>query len=214
MSDDLDATALRAHEARRIIEAVVLSAIEPVEPGLLAQLVELPVDRIHELCGALADDYERSGRGFVLTRVAGGYRFQTHPELAPYVERFVLEGQHARLSAPALETLAIVAYKQPISRAQIAAIRGVDPESVLHTLVGRGYVEEVARDPGPGNAVMFGTTRSFLERLGLDSLADLPPLAEFVPPPDVVEALERGLRISDDPAPADAGASAGDDEGH
>jgi len=205
---------LRAHEARRIIEAVVLSSIEPVEPGLLAQLVELPVAHIHELCTELADDYERTGRGFVLTRVAGGYRFQTHPELAPYVERFVLEGQHARLSAPALETLAIVAYKQPISRAQIAAIRGVDPESVLGTLLARGYVEEVGRDPGPGNAVMFGTSRSFLERLGLDSLADLPPLGDFVPAPDVVEALERGLRISDDPAPADAGANAGDETGH
>jgi len=205
-----DEAELRAHEARRIIEAVVLSAIEPVEPGLLAQLVELPVARIHELCVELADDYERSGRGFVLTRVAGGYRFQTHPELAPYVERFVLEGQHARLSTPALETLAIVAYKQPISRGQIAAIRGVDPESVLGTLLARGYIEEVGRDPGPGNAVMFGTSRSFLERLGLDSLADLPPLGDFVPPPDVVEALERGLRISDDPAPA----GAGDDAGH
>jgi segregation and condensation protein B len=218
MSDepnDIDQTYdLRAHEARRIIEAVVLSSIEPVEPGLLAQLVELPVARIHELCAELADDYERTGRGFVLTRVAGGYRFQTHPELAPYVERFVLEGQHARLSAPALETLAIVAYKQPISRAQIAAIRGVDPESVLGTLLARGYVEEVGRDPGPGNAVMFGTSRSFLERLGLDSLADLPPLGDFVPAPDVVEALERGLRISDDPAPADAGANAGDEIGH
>jgi segregation and condensation protein B len=132
-------------------------------------------------------------------RVAGGYRFQTHPELAPYVERFVLEGQHARLSGPAFETLAIIAYKQPLSRGQIAAIRGVDVESVLRTLLQRGYVEEVGRDPGPGNAVLYGTTREFLERLGLDSLADLPPLGDFVPGRDVVESLERGLRISDQP---------------
>jgi len=199
---------LRAHEARRIIEAVVLAALEPVEPGLLAQLVELPAARIHELCADLNDDYERDGRGFVLARIAGGYRFQTHPELAPYVERFVLEGQHVRLSGPALETLAIVAYKQPISRAQISAIRGVDAESVLRTLLLREYIEEVARDPGPGNAVLYGTTRVFLERLGLDSLDDLPPLGEFVPAADVVEALERGLRLSDEPAPADdAGSS-------
>ena len=190
---------LRDHEARRIIEAVVLAAIEPVDPGLLAQLVELPATRIDELCRELGDEYERTGRGFVLVKVAGGYRFQTHPELAPYVERFVLEGQHTRLSAPALETLAIVAYKQPISRAQIASIRGVDPESVLGTLLARGYVEETARDPGPGNAVLYGTTRTFLERLGLDSLADLPPLENFVPDRDVVDALERGLRVSDAP---------------
>ena len=207
--DELDPSdELRAHEARRIIEAVVLAALEPVAPGLLAQLVELPVTRIHELCRELNEEYEGAGRGFVLTLVAGGYRFQTHPDLAAYVERFVLEGQHARLSAPALETLAIVAYKQPISRAQISSIRGVDPESVLGTLLVRGYIEEVARDPGPGNAVMYGTTPAFLERLGLGSLEDLPPLGDFVPAPDVVEALERGLRISDEPAPADETGSA------
>jgi segregation and condensation protein B len=198
--------ALRAHEARRIIEAVVMAATDPVEPGLLAQLVELPVAQIESLCTQLTDEYETQGRGFVLTRVAGGYRFQTHPELAPYVERFVLEGQHARLSGPAFETLAIVAYKQPLSRGQIAAIRGVDVESVLRTLLQRGYVEEVGRDPGPGNAVLYGTTVEFLERLGLDSLADLPPLGDFVPGRDIVESLERGLRISDQPtAPSTPG---------
>jgi segregation and condensation protein B len=194
---------LRTHEARRIIEAVVLAAIEPVEPGVLAQLVELPVTQIDALCADLAEEYERTGRGFLLARIAGGYRFQTHPELAPYVERFVLEGQRVRLSGPALETLAIVAYKQPVSRAQVSAIRGVDVESVLRTLLAREYIEEVGRDPGPGNAVLYGTTRTFLERLGLDSLDDLPPLGDFVPDPDVVEALERGLRLSDAPTPVD-----------
>jgi segregation and condensation protein B len=195
------AEALRAHEARRVVEAVVMAATDPVEPGFLAQLVELPVARIEALCRDLADEYESAGRGFVLTRVAGGYRFQTHPDMAPYVERFVLEGQHARLSAPAFETLAIVAYKQPISRGQISAIRGVDVDSVLGTLLRRGYIQEVGRDPGPGQAVLYGTTREFLERLGLDSLDDLPPLGDFVPGPDVVDALERGLRVSDDPSP-------------
>jgi segregation and condensation protein B len=111
------------------------------------------------------------------------------------VERFVLEGQSARLSAAALETLAIVAYKQPISRAQVAAIRGVDPDAVLRTLQSRGYVDQVGRDPGPGQAVLWGTTPQFLERLGLDSVADLPPIADFVPGADVVEALEAGLRV-------------------
>src|SRR5262249_7642481 len=109
------------------------------------------------------------------------------------------------LSGPALETLAIVAYKQPISRAQISAIRGVNVEATLTTLVQRGYVTEVGRDPGPGQAVLYGTTTLFLERLGLDSLFELPPLAEFVPEPGMVEALERGLRLPQDPNPAEDG---------
>ena len=188
-------------EARRAIEAVVLAATEPVEPRFLAELVELPVAKVEGLCAELTREYEEQGRGFVLARVAGGYRFQTHPDLAPYVERFVLEGQHVRLSGPALETLAIVAYKQPISRGQISAIRGVNVETTLNTLVARGYIAEVDRDPGPGLAVLYGTTTLFLERLGLNSLDDLPPLGNFVPDASVVEALERGLRLSTDPEP-------------
>ena len=176
-----------------------MASTEPVEARILAQLVELPVGDVEALCDELAREYEESGRGFVLAGVAGGYRYQTHPDLAPYVERFVLEGQHARLSGPALETLAIVAYKQPISRGQMSAIRGVNVEATLTTLLQRGYVHEVGRDPGPGAAVLYGTTREFLERHGLASLEDLPPLGDFVPDASVVEALERGLRISDDP---------------
>ena len=183
-------------EARRAVEAVLMAAVEPVEPQVLAQLVEIPVAEVEALCAELAAEYERDGRGFALVRVAGGYRFQTALDMAPYVERFVLEGQSARLSPPALETLAIVAYKQPVSRAQLSAIRGVNVESTLTTLEQRGYVEEVGHDPGPGQAILYGTTRLFLERIGLDSLRDLPPLAEFVPEPEVVEALERGLRMA------------------
>jgi segregation and condensation protein B len=187
-------------ETRRAIEAVVLAATEPVEPRLLAELVELPVDEVIARCADLAAEYERDRRGFVLAYVAGGYRFQTHPDLVGYVEHFVLEGQHVRLSGPALETLAIVAYKQPISRAQISAIRGVNVETTLQTLVQRGYVTEVARDPGPGLAVLYGTTPLFLERLGIGGLDDLPPLGDFVPDAGIVAALERGLRLSDDAA--------------
>lgn len=203
-----DEPADREAEHLRAIEGIVLVATEPVPPTLLAQLLEIPVVEVERLCGRLAAEYDGAGRGFQLARVAGGYRYQTHPDVAPWVERFVLEGQSARLSAAALETLAIVAYKQPISRAQIAAVRGVDPDAVLRTLHGRGYVSEVARDPGPGQAVLWGTTPLFLEKLGLDSLADLPPIAAFVPGADVVEALEQGLRVTpttEPPAPpADA----------
>ena len=182
-----------ADEATRAVEAILMVAEEPVEPHLLAELLEMAPARVEELCATLAAAYEADDRGFVLVKVAGGYRFQSHPDLAPYVERFVLHGQSARLSAPALETLAIVAYRQPVSRAQVAAIRGVNADAVMRTLQHRGYVEEVGRDPGPGQAVLYGTSRMFLERLGVDSLRDLPPLGDFVPGPEVVEALERGL---------------------
>ena len=188
-------------EYRRAIEAVVLVAHDPVPPELLAQLLECPVGEVERRCDELAAGYAADGRGFELVRVAGGYRFQTHPDLAPYVERFVLHDQRVRLSGAALETLAIVAYKQPISRAQVAAIRGVDPDGVLRTLQSRGYIDVVGRDHGPGQALLFGTTPAFLEKLGLDSVDDLPPIADFIPGADVVEALEAGLRVTD----ADAG---------
>jgi segregation and condensation protein B len=183
-------------EDRRAIEAILMAATEPVEPTELAQLIEIPVADVDAHCAALAAEYATQRRGFALARLAGGYRYVTHEDLAPYVERFVLEGRQARLSRAAMETLAIVAYKQPISRAQIAAIRGVNVDATMRTLVARGYVEEVGHDPGPGNAVLFGTTSLFLERLGLDSVRDLPPLGDFVPDAGVVEVLERGLRLT------------------
>jgi segregation and condensation protein B len=192
MADQMSDTHLQ--ETRRAIEAVLMVAEVPVEPQLLAQLLEIPVTRVAELCEELAAEYEATDRGFSLVQVAGGWRFQSHPDLAPYVERFVLEGQSARLSGAALETLAIVAYKQPVSRAQVASIRGVDVDGVMRTLQQRGFIAEVSRDPGPGQAVLFGTTPLFLERIGVNSLAELPPLAEFVPGADVVEHLEAGLR--------------------
>ena len=186
-----------ASEAARAAEAILMVADEPIEPHLLGQILEISPARVDELCLELAAAYQAEDRGFMLARVAGGWRFQSHPDLAPYVERFVLDGQPARLSPAALETLAIVAYKQPVSRAQVAVIRGVNADAVVRTLSQRGYVEEVGRDPGPGQAVLYGTSRLFLERLGVDSLADLPPLGDFVPGPEVVEALERGLGAGD-----------------
>jgi segregation and condensation protein B len=201
-SDDLVAAAGAARlpglpdaDTVRAIEAIVLVAVEPVPAALLAQLLEVPVTTVVELCRELSASYAVAGHGFQLVEVAGGYRYQSHPDLSPYVERFLLDGQRARMSPAALETLAIVAYKQPISRAQVASIRGVDPDGVLRTLQARGYVHEVGRDHGPGQAVLFGTTPAFLDKLGLASLEDLPPIAEFVPGPEVVEALEHGLRV-------------------
>ena len=186
--------------AVKAIEGILIAAMEPVEASLLSQLLELPVATIEDLCDRLAEAYVDAGHGFQLAKVAGGYRLQSDPEVAGYVERFVLDSQESRISPAALETLSIIAYKQPISRAQVASIRGVDPDAVIRTLQARGYVAEVGRDEGPGQAIMYGTTQSFLERMGLMSLADLPPVSDFVPGPDVVEAIDRGLRAGGDAA--------------
>jgi segregation and condensation protein B len=212
----------RERELRRATEALLLVTEEPITLELLAQLLEVGTDRVEALCRELAAEYDATDRGFQLVQVAGGWRYQTHPDLAPYIERFVLDGQSGRMSNAALETLAIVAYKQPISRAQIAAIRGVNVDGVMRTLAQRGYVDEVGRDHGPGQAVLYGTTPSFLEKLGLNSLDELPALGEFVPSADVYEALEKGLRpdsldalADEDPAgdAGDAGDVAADEPG-
>lgn len=196
------------------LEAILMVAEEPLPPALLAKLVGAPINEVEEICENLAAEYVADGRGFILARIAGGYRFQTATEQAPYVERFVLDGQSARLSAAALETLAVIAYKQPVSRNQIASIRGVNVDAVMRTLQQRGYVDEVARDPGPGQAVLYGTTPTFLERLGIDSVEDLPPLGEFFPEADVVEALERGLRVGSDDDELDGGHDESTDADH
>ena len=181
-------------EWMRAIEAVLMAATEPVEPQMLAQLIERPVAEVEGLCAILAA--ECSGRGFILAKVAGGYRFQTHPDLAPYVERYLLEGRHARLSSAALETLAVIAYKQPVTRSQLSAVRGVDVDGVVRSLLDRGYIEEVGRTEGVGHPIQYGTTRLFLERLGLESLEKLPALADLVPDPGVMDELEARLAES------------------
>lgn len=186
---------------KRSIEAVLMVADQPITPRQLAGIVGVEINQIEVCASELTQEYAESKRGFILQRVAGGFRFQSHPDMAPIVERFVLDGQAARLSSAALETMAIIAYKQPISRNQISSIRGVNSEGVVRTLEARGYVCEVAKDPGPGKASLYGTTPLFLERLGLDSVAELPPLGQFVPNTDIVEALETTLLVShDDPA--------------
>ncbi len=179
-------------ELARAIEAVVLVAVEPVTPGLLAELVEEPVERVEATCDRLAASYD--GHGFVLAKVAGGYRYQTHADLAPYVERFANRDVSHRLSTAALETLAIVAYRQPVSRAQVSALRGVNAEGVVRLLEQRGYIAAVGRAEGPGQPILYGTTDLFLERLGLDTVDQLPPVEDFLPGPEVAGELEEGLR--------------------
>jgi segregation and condensation protein B len=181
----------------RAIEAVLMVAVEPVAEGLLAELLELPVEQIEPFCAELARSCRDGNRGFDVVRIAGGFRIQTHPDLAPYVERFANVGVSSRLSAAALETLAIVAYKQPVSRAQIAALRGVNVDGVVRLLEHRGYIAGVGRANGPGQAVLYATTDAFLERLGLDRLDQLPPVADLLPGPEALDELESQMPVGD-----------------
>lgn len=167
-------------EARRALEAILFLADEPMSAGVLAQAVEVGRRDVDRLLEELAVSYEDRASGLALRRVAGGWRMLTHPEAAPFVEQFILSARHSRLTRASLETLAIVAYKQPVTRHQVSSIRGVDSDGVLRSLAERGLVSTVGRDEGPGRAVLYGTTPEFLERLGLDSLANLPPLAPLL----------------------------------
>jgi segregation and condensation protein B len=162
------------------LEAIMLVADEPVSEVLIAQVLERPRAEVATALRELADAYKAGRRGFDLREVAGGWRFYTREEYAPVVERFVSDGHEVRLTQAALETLAVVAYRQPVSRARVSAVRGVNCDGVIRTLVLRGLVEEAGTDPDTG-AILFGTTSYFLERLGLPSLEDLPELAPFLP---------------------------------
>lgn len=181
------------NELASVIEAILFVSEAPVSVEELAEVTERPradVDVALEALGAhLADSH-----GVELHNVAGGWRMATKPALHPYVERYASTDSSRRLSKAAMETLAVVAYKQPVSRGQVGEIRGVDSEHALGTLERRDLVMEVGRAPGPGQAVLYGTTPLFLEKMGLASVADLPPLADHVPPAQIMETLEMPLR--------------------
>ncbi|HEY2947643.1 MAG TPA: SMC-Scp complex subunit ScpB [Micromonosporaceae bacterium] len=165
---------------RGALEAILLVVDEPIREVALAQVLEQPTERIGTALAGLAEAYASEGRGFELRRVAGGWRLYTRPEFAQYVERFVLDGQHLRLTQAALETAAVIAYKQPVTRSRISAIRGVNCDGVIRTLISRGLVEECGTEPVTG-AYLYRTTTLFLEKLGLDSVDELPSLAPFLP---------------------------------
>ncbi len=201
---------------RKALEAILLVVEEPVDANTLAQVLEIPTDEVVATLRALRAEYVDAGRGFVLREVAGGWRFYTDPGAAPYVERFVLHGRNPRLSQAALETLAIVAYKQPVTRSAISQIRGVEADGAVRSLVSRGLIEEVGRDPSPGQPLLYATTATFLERLGLDHVDALPPLPEVAAPgPVLAEPRPGGYKAArreldalslagpQDPAPAD-----------
>lgn len=165
---------------RASLEAILLVADEPVPDGMLAQVLELPREAVAATLRSLAAEYAEQGRGFDLREVAGGWRYYTRAEHAAVVEKFVRDGQEVRLTQAALETLAVVAYRQPVGRSQVSAVRGVNCDGVMRTLTLRGLIEEAGTDAETG-ATLFRTTAYFLERLGLASIGQLPDLAPFLP---------------------------------
>ena len=190
-------------ELRPSLEAILMVADQPLDQVSLASAVGYPVEEVAAALAELAGEYDEQGRGFELRSVAGGWRFYTREEFASVVEAFVLEGQQARLTQAALETLAVVAYKQPVSRARVSAIRGVNVDGVMRTLLTRGLVEEAGQD-GETGANLYRTTTYFLERIGIGSLDDLPELAPYLPDMDDMED-ELGALVTPAPGAEDSG---------
>ena len=174
--------------ARSALEAVLMVVDEPVTEVALASALELPVDDVRGHLHALEEEYAAAQRGFTLRSVAGGWRVYSRSDFAPVVEKFVLDGQQAKLTQASLETLAVIAYRQPVSRARVSAVRGVNVDGVVRTLTSRGLIEEV-EDLGESGAMLYRTTPYFLQRMGLSSLDDLPALAPYLPDADVIDEL-------------------------
>ena len=179
-------------ELRPSLEALLMVADQPLDETTLATAVGVPVAEVASALSDLAGEYDEQGRGFELRNVAGGWRYYTREEFAPVVESFVIEGQQARLTQAALETLAVVAYKQPVSRARVSAIRGVNVDGVMRTLLTRGLVEEAGEDHSTG-AHLYRTSSYYLERIGVTSLDELPELAPYLPDLDDLDDLEDEL---------------------
>lgn len=191
-------------DLRPALEALLMVADQPLDQVTLATAVGYPVADVDAALAGLAEEYAEQGRGFDLRNVAGGWRFYTREEYAPVVEKFVLDGQQARLTQAALETLAVVAYKQPVSRARVSAIRGVNVDGVMRTLLARGLVEEAGQD-SETTAILYRTTAYFLERIGVESLEDLPELAPFLPEMEDVSDFEQPEQLAEPvaaPAPS------------
>ncbi|MDI6821359.1 MAG: SMC-Scp complex subunit ScpB [Actinomycetota bacterium] len=168
-------------ELRGIIESLLFVTTEPLSLRKMSEIVEVDEVTIKRILDELGEEYRKQGRGFQLREIAGGYRLYTHPGYAPYVEKLVLSWDQRRLTQAALETLAIIAYKQPVTKAQISSIRGVDAGTVLNSLLEKGLIREMGRANSPGQPILYGTTQVFLETFGLKDLSDLPPLKEFEP---------------------------------
>lgn len=180
------------------LEAVLFVTEHPVPTRELAEVLELSTGAVEDLLTELGDQLVERESGLVLREVAGGWRLYSHPDAYPYLERFTTTATSRKISAAALETLAVVAYRQPVSRSQITEIRGVDSDSSVRTLERLGLIEEKERLSIPGNPAVYSTSELFLEKLGLRDVSELPPLADHVPPADFVDTLEESLRPGTD----------------
>lgn len=178
----------RDDELDAALEALLLVVDSPAGEDVLASALGQPVTRVVEALQRLRDGYAGTGRGIDLRQVAQGWRLHTRDVYAPYVERFLLDGQRARLTRAALETLAVVAYRQPVTRSRVAAVRGVNVDGVMRTLLARGLIEEMGTDPDT-HGVLYSTTELFLERLGLSGLDELPPIAPLLPDIDSIDDI-------------------------
>ena len=176
------------------IEAILFVTEAPVPAGEIAEVLEVPIAEVEDMVEELSDRLTERGSGLTVKGSAGGYRLYSRPDTYPYLERFATSATARRVSPAALEVLSVIAYRQPIARAQIAEIRGVDSDSSVRSLERMGLIAELDRLPTPGNPAVYGTTDLFLEKMGIDTLEELPPLAEHVPPATVVEALEETFR--------------------
>jgi segregation and condensation protein B len=176
------------------LEAILFVTESPIPVGELAEVLELPKKEVKKLLDQLAGELESRDAGLVLRSSAGGWRLYSHPDAYPYLERFSSSATARKLSSAAIETLSVVAYRQPASRSQISEIRGVDSDSAVATLERMGLIEEKERLNLPGNPAVYVTTDLFLEKMGLNALDELPPLADHIPPAEVVDTLEESLR--------------------
>ena len=206
---DPDLAPVDPQELTAPLEALLLMVTEPVPTVTLAEALAAPEHLVEQACQMLVDFYDQTGRGFELRHVGGGWRLWTRPEHGDLIGRWVLEGQQSKLSQAALETLSVIAYLQPISRSRVSAVRGVNVDGVVRTLLSRGLVDE-APSPESTGAMLFRTTDYFLERMGLESVHDLPPLAPHLPDAGELEAeLARMVEVSP-VQQADVAAPAGD----
>ena len=179
-------------ELDRVLEALLLVVDTPISVEALASATEQSADRIGRRLQGLADELTLRDSGIDLREAGGGWRMYTRSRFAPYVERLLLDGARSKLTRAALETLAVVAYRQPVTRARVSAVRGVNVDAVVRTLLARGLITEAGADSDTG-AVTFATTELFLERLGLTSLTDLPDIAPLLPDVDVIDDLAATL---------------------